>query len=196
MQSKSHQFSVFVRTSSGRFVLRPLCQRSCCRLRWFTKESSFLGLQRQHLSSSYRLKTRQEKKQNVPAKTVCLRPMQAVRSFIMENLAQPVRNPHRHQILSGIMRSVAFALGATVIPYWISKAWYHLNVRLKREEATSYSQDHQRPQKEAPSSSADFQILALSAFSAFIVWDIRNLSHDKRAAKSKRKSKSLRGFWK
>ena len=148
------------------------------------KESSFLGLRCQRASLSYRPTTRQENKHTVPAKTVCLRPMQAVRPFVGENFAQPAGNLHRPQILSGILKSVAVALGVTVIPPWRSS----INVIGKtrfRLKFIRIVKNHPRIRKiisvvrrRRQALQLMFNSLAFVAFSVFVVWDIRHLSHD------------------
>ena len=181
VQSKSHQL---IRTSSGRFVLRPLFQRSCGPLPRFMKRSSFLRLRRQRVSLSYWPTTRQENIHTVLAKTVCLRPMQAVHSFIRENFAQPAGDLHRPRILSGILKSVAVALGVTVIPPWmsyinvLSKTRFRLKfIRIVRKQPrirkilSVVRRRHQDLR-------LTFNSLTFATFSVFIVWDIRHLSHE------------------
>ena len=135
---------------------------------------------------------RQENRNTVPAKTVCLRPMQAVRSFIRRNFAQPsgcveeiAGKLHRRQILSGILKSVAVAIGVKEIPFLISS----INIRRKTRY---YRLKFVRLAKKQPCirkiisvvrmrrgvRQLLFNSLAFAAFSVFIVWDIRHLSHD------------------
>ena len=179
-QSQCCQVSVFVRTSSGRFVLRPLFQRSCGSL----GESSFSGLRCRRVSSSHRPTRRQANKHTVLAKMISLRLMRTVRSFIRDSFAQPAGNPHRPQILSGIMKSVAVALAVTVIPTWripfnlISSRRCGVEfIRIARKQPRIRKivcvVRRKRQELQLVSKS-----LAFAAFSVFVVWDIRHLSHE------------------
>ena len=109
--------------------------------------------------------------------------MQAVRSFLSENFAQPAGSLHRPQILSGILKSVAVAL-VIKIPSLIGS----INVIRK----TRYRRKFIRIARKQPRirkiisvarvkrnvRQLMFNSLAFATFSVFIVWDIRHLLHD------------------
>ena len=122
MTSNSHRLSVFIRTSSTQIPLDHLPRRSCGPSPWHMKNTHFLRLRCQRVSSSYnRPMTRQEenRRHTFPAKTVYLPAMQAVRLFTRrESFAQSERNLHRPQIQihSDILKSVAVALVVKMIP--------------------------------------------------------------------------------
>lgn len=181
MNSDSHQLSVFICTSSPRLFLEHLLPRSCSPLPWHMRKTSFLRLRCQRLSSSYRPTTRQESKYTGPAKKG---PIQALRSFMREHFAQPVGELHRSRILSGILKSVAVTLGVAMMPPWRSP----INVMSKRRYRRKFiriARKHPRVRKlisvvrrKRRGLQLMFNSLASAAFLAFIVWDIRNLSHD------------------
>ena len=186
-QSKSHQLNVFVRTSSAQSLLGPCFQRSRGALPWHMGKTSFLGLRRQRVSTSYRLTTRQENKHTVPAKTICLRPIQAVCSFIRQNFAQPAGNLHRHQILSGILKSVAVGVAVAETPYWMSSI-IAISKTLYRRKLIRMARKQPRIRKVISVARMmrevrqfTFSSLAFAAFSVFVVWDIWHLSHDEPA---------------
>ena len=184
MKSNSHRLSVFVRTSGATVSLDRLCQRSCGILSRFLGDSSFLELRWQRVSSSYRSTMWQENKPTVPTKPVCLRPMQAGSSSITQNSAQPAGNLHRPQILSGILESVAVALVVTVISPWmspfntISKTRYRrkfIRIAMKQPRIRKLISVVRRKRRLFQ---LIFNSLVFAAFSVFIAWDIRHLSHD------------------
>ena len=190
MTSNSHRLSVFVRTSSTQIPIDPLPRRSCGPSPWHMKQSRFLRLRCQRVSSGYnRPMTRQEenRRHTFPAKTVYLPAMQAVRLFTsIESFAQSARNLHRPQIQihGDILKSVAVAL----VVKMISSSKNAINDMSKthyRRKFLQIAKKHPRLRKiisvirkRRQTLQLISNSLAFVAFSVFILWDIQHLSHD------------------
>lgn len=128
-------------------------------------------------------------------RTVCPRSIPAGCSSVGKSLPQtarctekPTRRLHRAQCLSGILKSVAvaIALRVTVVPICTISLTVMSRTRLRLIFIRAVKR---RPRilkvvrviyRRTPILKIICSCLAFAAFLIFIVWDIRNLSHDER----------------